>query len=223
MWRKNQESKPSVPATDVSVASSNSKRETAKPELVKAEALRADDSPATSVAASELSTKTAVENAPSSTSGGASVFNSSRTATPAGGRQIEEQVGGESRISAGLKIRGEITGSSDMYIDGDVQGKVRVGSGRLTIGASGRVQADIEAREIVVNGVVQGNLKAADRVHLGSSGSVEGSVVTPRIGIDDGARLRGKVETSTGSGASNSDVSERAPARAMAVAQGQSE
>lgn len=223
MWRKNQESKPSVPATDASVASSNSKQETAKPELVKAEALRADDSAATGIAASGVSTKAAVVSAPSSTSGGTLASSSSRTATLSGGRQIEEQAGGESRISAGLKIRGEITGSSDMYIDGDVQGKVRVGSGRLTIGASGRVQADIEAREIVVNGAVQGNLKAADRVHLGSSGSVEGSVVTPRIGIDDGARLRGKVETSSGSGASSSDVTERAPARAMAVAQGQGE
>jgi cytoskeletal protein CcmA (bactofilin family) len=83
-----------------------------------------------------------------------------------------------------------------MYIDGQVEGKVRVGSGRLTVGSNGRVQADIEAREIVVNGSVVGNLKAVDRVQLGSSGSVHGSVITPRIGIDDGARLRGNVETS---------------------------
>lgn len=101
----------------------------------------------------------------------------------------------DSRIGAGLKIRGEITGSSDMYIDGDVQGKIRVGSGRLTVGPNGRVQADLEAREIIVNGTVLGNLRATDRVQLGSSGSVQGGVVTPRIGIDDGARLRGNVET----------------------------
>jgi cytoskeletal protein CcmA (bactofilin family) len=82
-----------------------------------------------------------------------------------------------------------------MYIDGDVQGKLKIGAGSLTVGPNGRVQADIEAREIIVNGNVVGNLKAADRVQLGSSGSVQGGVITPRIGIDDGARLRGHVET----------------------------
>ena len=86
-----------------------------------------------------------------------------------------------------------------MYIDGDVQGKVRIGQGRLTIGSNGKVQADLEAREIIVNGTVTGNLKATDRVQLGSTGSVQGGVITPRIGIDDGARLRGNVETSRGS------------------------
>ncbi len=129
----------------------------------------------------------------------------------------------ESRIGSGLKIRGEITGSSDMYIDGDVQGKVRVGSGRLTVGPSGRVQADLEAREIIVNGNVVGNLKAADRVQLGSTGSVQGSVVTPRIGIDDGARLRGNVETASSSGAqvANSKSTEREDRHALVATKGE--
>ncbi|HXA57182.1 MAG TPA: polymer-forming cytoskeletal protein [Candidatus Acidoferrum sp.] len=106
-----------------------------------------------------------------------------------------------------------------MYIDGDVQGKVRVGSGRLTVGSGGRVQADIEAREIFVNGTVIGNLKAADRVQLGSTGSVQGSVVTPRIGIDDGARLRGNVETASASQSPGKPepVAEQQPLRAVAV------
>jgi cytoskeletal protein CcmA (bactofilin family) len=101
-----------------------------------------------------------------------------------------------SRISAGLKIRGEISGTADIWIDGDVEGKVRVASGRLTVGTSGRVQADVEAREIMVNGQLIGNLKAADRVQIGPSGSVTGGVISPRIGIDDGGQLSGKVETS---------------------------
>ena len=100
-----------------------------------------------------------------------------------------------SRISAGLKIRGEITGTSDITIDGEVQGKVRVESGTLTVGPTGRVQADVEAREIVVNGHLLGNLKATDRVQVGSSGIVKGSVTSPRLSIDDGARLSSKVET----------------------------
>ncbi len=102
---------------------------------------------------------------------------------------------GASKISAGLKISGEISGTADLYIDGEVQGKLRLGNARITVGPNGRVQADIEAREIVVEGTVDGNLKAGERAHFGSSCRVNGSVVTPRIGIDDGARLRGKVET----------------------------
>lgn len=100
-----------------------------------------------------------------------------------------------SKISSGLKINGEISGSADLYIDGEVQGKLRLGSARVTIGSNGRVQADIEAREILVDGTVNGNLKAGERAHFGASSRVNGTVLTPRIGIDDGARLRGKVET----------------------------
>jgi cytoskeletal protein CcmA (bactofilin family) len=100
-----------------------------------------------------------------------------------------------SKINSGLKITGEVFGDSDLVIDGEVHGKVRISTGRVTVGSSGRVQAEIEAREIVVEGTVQGNLKAAESVRLGPAGRVTGSVLTPRIAIDDGARLRGKVET----------------------------
>lgn len=93
-----------------------------------------------------------------------------------------------------MKIKGDITGTSDLTIDGETQGKVRLTNGRVTVGPKGRVIADIDAREIVVNGTVQGNLKASDSVRLGPSGHVEGSILTARIGIDDGARLRGNVE-----------------------------
>lgn len=103
--------------------------------------------------------------------------------------------GSASKITAGLKINGEISGSADLYIDGEVQGKLRLGNARVTVGPNGRVQADIEAREIMVDGTVNGNLKAGERAHFGPSSRVNGSVLTPRIGIDDGARLRGKVET----------------------------
>jgi len=102
--------------------------------------------------------------------------------------------GSQSQISAGLKIRGDITGTSDLWIDGDVQGKIQLTGCKLTVGPSGRVKSDIEAREISVFGNVNGNLKAAEWVALGNTGRLEGSVVTKRISIDDGARLRGKVE-----------------------------
>jgi cytoskeletal protein CcmA (bactofilin family) len=106
---------------------------------------------------------------------------------------------GTSRIASGLKIQGEFSGSSDLYIDGEVQGRIRLQNARVTVGPNGRVQADIEAREIFVDGSVQGSLKASERAHFGASSRVVGSVLTPRIAIDDGARLRGKVETSPAS------------------------
>jgi cytoskeletal protein CcmA (bactofilin family) len=99
-----------------------------------------------------------------------------------------------SRIGAGLKIRGEITGNSDLYLDGEANGKIRINGARVTIGPKGKVQADIDAKEIVVNGSVQGSLKADAKLRLGASSQVDGSLAAPSIGIEDGARFHGKVE-----------------------------
>lgn len=125
---------------------------------------------------------------------------------------------GTTTIAAGLKINGEISGSSDLYIDGETQGKIRMTGARVTVGPNGRVQADIEAREIFIEGSVQGNLKAGERLHLGASSKVQGSVLTPRFAIEDGARLRGKVEmvrtgaSQTGSSAESATDSSKAKA-----------
>jgi cytoskeletal protein CcmA (bactofilin family) len=122
-----------------------------------------------------------------------------------------------SSIGTGLKIRGELTGSSDLYIEGEAQGKIVLTGSRVTVGARGRVQADIEAREIVIEGSVQGNLKAHENVRLGASSNVQGSVLTPRIGIDDGAKLRGKVEM-TRAGGSNALPSSSNPNKSTGTA-----
>jgi cytoskeletal protein CcmA (bactofilin family) len=99
-----------------------------------------------------------------------------------------------SLIGSGLKIQGEITGDSDLVIEGEAHGRIRMLNGRVTVAPNGHVNADIEAVEISVEGFVQGGLKATDRVRLGPASQVQGSVMTPRIAIEDGARLRGKVE-----------------------------
>lgn len=100
-----------------------------------------------------------------------------------------------SKINAGLKIQGEVSGDTDLYIDGEIQGKIRMTNSRVTVGPNGKVQAEIEARDISVEGTVQGNLKASQSTQLGPSSKVVGSVISPRVGIADGARLRGKIET----------------------------
>lgn len=128
-----------------------------------------------------------------------------------------------STIGSGLKIHGDIFGDSDLFIDGEAQGKIRLTAGRVTVGSNGRVQADIEAREIVIEGTVQGNLKAAESVHLGPASHMRGSMVTGRIEVEDGAHLLGKVEMTRAIGsntiredepAAGSDTHQPVPAQA---------
>ena len=103
-------------------------------------------------------------------------------------------VRGISRISSGIRINGEISGDDDLYIDGQAEGQFHFPQSKVTVGPNGKVKANIEAREIVVEGTVTGDLKASAGVQLGGSSRVQGSLITPRIAIDDGAKLRGKVE-----------------------------
>ena len=98
-------------------------------------------------------------------------------------------------ISQGIKIKGEITGSEDLFIDGPVEGKLNLGSSSVTIGPNGTVKADIAAREVVVRGRVEGKIAGKERVQLWSTGQVSGEISTQRLAIEDGAILRGKVET----------------------------
>ncbi|HEV2618217.1 MAG TPA: polymer-forming cytoskeletal protein [Candidatus Acidoferrales bacterium] len=97
-------------------------------------------------------------------------------------------------LTQGIRIRGELTGKADLFIDGDVEGSIRLGDSRLTIGPSGHVKADIEAREIYVRGNVQGNLRGRERITLGNSCHMKGDLESPRIAIEDGAQFKGRVE-----------------------------
>jgi len=97
-------------------------------------------------------------------------------------------------ISQGIKIKGEVSGKEDLFIDGILEGKLDLVGASVTIGPNGQVKADIVAREIVVRGSVAGKLTARDRVQLWNTGSVAGEVQTERLAIEDGAILRGKVE-----------------------------
>jgi cytoskeletal protein CcmA (bactofilin family) len=103
-------------------------------------------------------------------------------------------MGAISRITHSLSIHGQITGEEDLYIDGEVSGKIRIAGGKVTIGPNGRVDSDIESREIEVHGHAQGLLRAAERVFLGRTASASGDIVTHRISIEDGASFTGRVE-----------------------------
>jgi cytoskeletal protein CcmA (bactofilin family) len=142
-------------------------------------------------------------------------------ATPTGSHS---EAGSTSTIGAGLKIHGDITGDSNLIIEGEAQGKIQMGAGRVTVGPNGNVNADIEAAQIIIEGVVQGNLRAGDSVRLGPASRVQGSLLARRIAIDDGARLRGKVEMiraiDAGSATANSNASSASPEKPLTAGNG---
>jgi len=98
-------------------------------------------------------------------------------------------------ISQGIRIKGEVTGSEDLFVDGVVEGKLSLTTNScLTIGPNGHVKADVHAREVIVRGKIEGKVTGRDKVQLWSTGQVTGEVQTDRLAIEDGALLRGKVE-----------------------------
>jgi len=115
-------------------------------------------------------------------------------------------------LTQGIRIRGELTGKADLFIDGDVEGSVRLGDSRLTVGPSGHVKADIEAREIYIRGNVQGNLRGRERITLGNSCHVKGDLESPRIAIEDGAQFKGRVEMGPAADVRERQVKRTAPA-----------
>jgi cytoskeletal protein CcmA (bactofilin family) len=100
----------------------------------------------------------------------------------------------QATIGKSLVIKGEVTGSEALYIDGRVEGSINLAGNRVTVGRNGVVSANINAREIVVLGKVRGNLTASDRVDIRSDGSLTGDVVAARISIEDGAFFKGGID-----------------------------
>jgi cytoskeletal protein CcmA (bactofilin family) len=91
-------------------------------------------------------------------------------------------------------VKGEISGNEDLLVDGSVEGLIQLDDRKLTVGATAKVTADIIAREVVVFGVVKGNLRAKDRIEIKKDGSVNGDLTTARIMIEDGAYFKGSIE-----------------------------
>lgn len=102
--------------------------------------------------------------------------------------------GEQATIGKSLVIKGEVTGSESLYIDGKVEGSINLAGNRVTVGRNGQVAANISAREIVVLGKVRGNVTASDRVDIRSEGSLTGDVTAQRISIEDGAFFKGGID-----------------------------
>jgi cytoskeletal protein CcmA (bactofilin family) len=102
--------------------------------------------------------------------------------------------GEQATIGKSLVIKGEVSGSESLYIDGKVEGAINLPGNRVTVGRNGQVAANIVAREIVVLGKVRGNCQASDRVDIRSEGSLTGDVIAARISIEDGAFFKGGID-----------------------------
>jgi cytoskeletal protein CcmA (bactofilin family) len=97
-------------------------------------------------------------------------------------------------IGKSVQIKGELTGSEDLYLDGSIEGTVDLRDHSLIIGPNGKIKASISARDLVVHGRVEGNITATGRVELRKSCTLIGDVSTQRIVIEDGAFFKGAID-----------------------------
>jgi len=133
-------------------------------------------------------------------------------------RPVAASAADQATIGKSLVIKGEVTGSESLYIDGRVEGSINLAGNRVTVGRNGVVSANINAREIVVLGKVRGNLTASDRVDIRSDGSLTGDVVAARISIEDGAFFKGGIDIRKGGQKPNGEESKPTTSVSEAVA-----
>jgi cytoskeletal protein CcmA (bactofilin family) len=97
-------------------------------------------------------------------------------------------------IGKSVIIKGELSGSEDLYVDGQVEGNIELSGNRLIIGPHGQVRANVNAKGVIVQGKLDGNIRASERAELTKSAVVSGDIVTQRVAIEEGAYFKGKVD-----------------------------
>lgn len=98
------------------------------------------------------------------------------------------------RVGSSVRIKGEVTGSENLEIDGIVEGPISLGGHELIVGCTAQLNSEIHAGEVVVNGRVVGNVHARGRVEITKDGSITGDIACARISIEDGAHFKGRIE-----------------------------
>jgi cytoskeletal protein CcmA (bactofilin family) len=122
-------------------------------------------------------------------------------------------------IGKSVIIKGDLSGSEDLTIEGQVEGKIELRQNVLTIGANGKIKAQVFAKIVVVQGEVTGNITATERVDIRDNGSVDGDLSAPRIAIADGAHFRGSIDMQrSGTKPGDAKAAEGKPAEAKPVA-----
>jgi cytoskeletal protein CcmA (bactofilin family) len=116
-------------------------------------------------------------------------------------------------LGSSLRVKGEISGTEDLLIDGAIEGLIQLDGRKLTVGSTAKLTADIKARDVVVYGYVKGNVRATGKIEIKKGGSVNGNLTTAQILIEDGADFRGSIEIDRGAEkGADKNVSSRAAA-----------
>jgi cytoskeletal protein CcmA (bactofilin family) len=97
-------------------------------------------------------------------------------------------------IGKSVIIKGELSGSEDLYVDGQVEGNIELSGNRLIIGPHGQVRANVNAKGVIVQGKLDGNIRASERAELAKSAVVTGDIATQRVAIEEGAYFKGKLD-----------------------------
>lgn len=107
---------------------------------------------------------------------------------------IDPGVGAPNQIGTAVRIEGQISGQQDMLVDGEVAGSIMLSDHTLTIGSHGKVKANIRAKNVILLGNVEGNIEASDRIEVRGQCSLTGDLRSPRVLIENGAYIKGKIE-----------------------------
>jgi len=130
------------------------------------------------------------ERAPSPPAGGAAAVG------PVGGRETmtAERPSDRAVIGPSITIKGDVTGEEDLVIQGRVEGKVDLAQHHVTVGANGRIRANIFGHSVTVEGSVEGDVHGEEQIVIRKSGTVRGNLVAPRVTIEDGATFQGSID-----------------------------
>ena len=109
-------------------------------------------------------------------------------------RSLSSPSSAVSTIGESIVVKGDISGSEDISVNGSVEGSIFLTSNHVTINSTGRIAANIKAKSIEVSGTVEGDLAGGDVVKINSSGKLKGNIVAPRIVLQDGAKLKGMID-----------------------------
>lgn len=124
-------------------------------------------------------------------------------------------------IAPGTEMIGEITGTTDVAIEGDLQGEVRI-DGTVRVGRGGRVRGALEARVVEIGGKVKGDVRGRERIVLDASAELFGDLSAPRVEIHEGAFFKGAVEM-TGGGTPKTGAARTATGKAETESRGKPE
>ena len=117
-------------------------------------------------------------------------------------------------IGNSVIIKGELSGSEDLTIEGQVEGKIELNNNILTIGTNAKIKAQVFAKTVVVLGEVTGNLTASEKVDIRDNGSVDGDITSPKVAIAEGAHFRGAIDMNRGATAPKPAEAKPTPATA---------